>query len=178
MSEIVRQAERIARQAHSGQKRKWGTQPPFITHPQRIAEKVAGLPGMTEVDIAAAWLHDVIEDCGKQWEKEIEEKCGQEVLNLVWELTFPYHVEGGAKNMRREEKNKIRFAHLEQITNRAGRIKLVDRDDNLRDMKNAPKRLIGKYIPESERLVEIIGHTDKDMANEVRVAIEELKKLV
>src|SRR4051812_22501753 len=54
-------ADRIATEAHEGQLRKWCAVP-YVTHPRRVAALVAGLDGTNEVDVAAALLHDVVED--------------------------------------------------------------------------------------------------------------------
>lgn len=56
---LVACAERIARAAHAGQTDKAGR--PYIGHPQRVAAIVTARGG-TPAAIAAAWLHDVLED--------------------------------------------------------------------------------------------------------------------
>lgn len=53
-------AEDIARRAHAGQVDKAGLD--YITHPARVAAGVR-LHGGTNEAVAAAWLHDVLEDC-------------------------------------------------------------------------------------------------------------------
>lgn len=60
-AEIVNIAERIARAAHSGQFRRDG-RTPYITHPERVAVRAAERTGNDPVVVAAAWLHDVLED--------------------------------------------------------------------------------------------------------------------
>jgi (p)ppGpp synthase/HD superfamily hydrolase len=56
---LIHQAENVARHAHAGVYRRCGEA--YIEHPRRVAEDLAaaGLPA--EV-VAAAWLHDVVED--------------------------------------------------------------------------------------------------------------------
>lgn len=53
---IAKLAEQIAAAAHDGQVDKAGQ--PYIAHPARVAARVAG----DERAVAAAWLHDVVED--------------------------------------------------------------------------------------------------------------------
>jgi (p)ppGpp synthase/HD superfamily hydrolase len=53
-------AEDIARRAHAGQVDKAGLD--YITHPARVAAGVRLHGGKNEA-VAAAWLHDVLEDC-------------------------------------------------------------------------------------------------------------------
>jgi (p)ppGpp synthase/HD superfamily hydrolase len=55
-SEVIAAARAIASIAHRGQTDKSGE--PYIEHPRRIAERLTD-----PAEVAAAWLHDVIEDC-------------------------------------------------------------------------------------------------------------------
>lgn len=57
---FVEIAEAVARGAHAGQFDKSGAD--YITHPARVAERVRRQGGADEA-VAAAWLHDVLEDC-------------------------------------------------------------------------------------------------------------------
>lgn len=58
-------AARFARDAHKGQSRKY-TGRPYIVHPMNVAVLVKNHYTGPHYDeaIAAAWLHDVVEDCG------------------------------------------------------------------------------------------------------------------
>lgn len=173
---IVDNARKIAEKAHAGQLRKWGSQEPFFKHPERIANKVASLEGMKEADIAAAYLHDVLEDCGEHWAAVIEQDCGKETLELVRELTYP--TEGPEWQHRsRAEKNVIRMEHTRRMTDRAKRLKMCDRIDNLNTMQNAPFKLIQKYVVESNELLGVLGHVDEKLAKELKEAVEHLKKV-
>ncbi len=57
---VVEIAEAMAHSAHAGQFDKSGVE--YITHPARVAERVRRQGGADEA-VAAAWLHDVLEDC-------------------------------------------------------------------------------------------------------------------
>lgn len=60
--DLAHRAEAIARRAHAGQTDKSGLD--YIDHPRRVAERAALIAPadlLTE-SIAAAWLHDVVED--------------------------------------------------------------------------------------------------------------------
>lgn len=176
---IIENAKRIAERAHAHQRRKWGSQPPYIVHPARVAAKVATLSGATDEDVAAAWLHDVIEDVAiptntlEEYRQEIREACGEVVLQLVLELTNPTEGPEWAGRSRAEKRAKD-WEHLAQISDRAKRIKLCDRLDNISDMGHAPKRLILKYIPESKHLCGMCGYVDEGLARELTEAIERL----
>lgn len=181
---IIENAKNIATEAHKGVFRKWTkNNDPYIVHPARIANKLMTMPGTNEVDYAAAWLHDVIEDVAipnnlvDHYNNLIREQCGQDVLDLVWELTNP--TEGPEwKGKPREEKRKADWEHLILISNRAKRIKMVDRWDNVRDSSHAPKKWAAKYVPESYHLAKLCEIADPDMAKELVEAIDEFKKRI
>lgn len=63
MSEVDT-AHEFARNAHAKQFRKW-TGDPYIVHPEEVV-KILGWTNLVDVEYAlvAAYLHDVIEDCG------------------------------------------------------------------------------------------------------------------
>ncbi|WP_310564205.1 HD domain-containing protein [Hydrogenophaga sp.] len=71
----------LAARAHEGQVRK-GTPIPYITHPVAVAGLVAQYGGDEDQQIAAL-LHDVLEDGGPQFAKEIETEFGLRVLSIV-----------------------------------------------------------------------------------------------
>jgi guanosine-3',5'-bis(diphosphate) 3'-pyrophosphohydrolase len=59
--EIIRRAGIAAINAHEGQLRRTGE--PYVTHPIAVAGITADL-GLDEITIAAALLHDAVEDTG------------------------------------------------------------------------------------------------------------------
>lgn len=61
MTDVVALARQIATAAHRGQVDKAGA--PYIGHPARVAGHAAAAGGDERV-VAAAWLHDVVEDTG------------------------------------------------------------------------------------------------------------------
>lgn len=61
MTEQTELAASIATKAHKGQTR-WDKTIPYITHPQAVARALIQTGYRDEDYVAAAWLHDVIED--------------------------------------------------------------------------------------------------------------------
>lgn len=63
-ADLVGQAERTAEEAHRVQKDKVGE--PYIEHPRRVAQRTAVIApqALREYAVAAAWLHDTVEDTG------------------------------------------------------------------------------------------------------------------
>ena len=61
MTDLVKKALEFASNAHNGQTRKY-TGEPYIVHPIEVMELVREVIDDPEV-LAAALLHDVVEDC-------------------------------------------------------------------------------------------------------------------
>ena len=64
---MIKEAARFAAKAHEGAVRK-GSHLPYIVHPMEVAMVVSAMTDDVEV-IAAAYLHDVIEDANVTYEK-------------------------------------------------------------------------------------------------------------
>jgi (p)ppGpp synthase/HD superfamily hydrolase len=77
-------AEAIARRAHRGQLDKSGAD--YIAHPARVAARVYERGG-TDAAVAAAWLHDVIEDCDVTTPDLLAARITQEVVRAVDSVT-------------------------------------------------------------------------------------------
>ncbi|MCH7785947.1 MAG: bifunctional (p)ppGpp synthetase/guanosine-3',5'-bis(diphosphate) 3'-pyrophosphohydrolase, partial [Chloroflexi bacterium] len=143
--EIVSEAYRFAENAHSGQVRLSGE--PFIEHPLQTAIFLADLR-LDANALAAALLHDVVEDCGIRSE-ELEEKFGSEVAKLVdgvTKLTQTELMSEGPEQGSSLDANsdfaqaatlrKMLMAMAEDI--RVVLIKLADRLHNMRTLKALP----------------------------------------
>lgn len=77
---LTTMAAQFAACAHDGMLRK-GTNVPYITHPMEVAAIVAALTDDEEI-LAAALLHDVMEDCGVT-EQELSQRFGARVAQMV-----------------------------------------------------------------------------------------------
>ena len=118
-----------AENAHSNQKRASGE--PYFIHPCAVAKILMGL-GLDSATIAAALLHDVIEDT-EATEEDLKKEFGDEVLELVSGVTklekivFKSQEQEEAENFR-----KIFVAMAKDI--RVIIIKLADRLHNMRSL--------------------------------------------
>src|SRR3954469_7362875 len=83
---ITRRALEFAAERHTGQQRT-SDHAPFILHPLEVAHMLSGRGYPDEV-VAAAVLHDVIEDTGVSRE-ELEERFGSRVATLVSAVPEP-----------------------------------------------------------------------------------------
>tara|TARA_B100001939_G_C16804674_1_gene557249 strand:+ start:55 stop:588 length:534 start_codon:yes stop_codon:yes gene_type:complete len=82
---LVERARDFAIKAHKGQFRNTGKTIPLSTHLAEVAQLVTDHGGAEE-EIAAAWLHDVVEDTSVTKEQILEE-FGTEVYEIVSGLT-------------------------------------------------------------------------------------------
>ena len=82
---LIRKAFDVAVDAHSEQRRKSGEA--YIFHPIAVARIVASEIGLDANSIAAALLHDVVEDCHRYNIKDIEQLFGETVARIVNGLT-------------------------------------------------------------------------------------------
>ena len=89
---LAERARRYATKAHAAidQRRKY-TNDPYIVHPQAVMELVRSVPH-TEEMLAAAWLHDTVEDTPTTL-GDIESHFGPQVAELVRMLTNVSHAE-------------------------------------------------------------------------------------
>lgn len=183
-SDLVRKAIGIAEAAHEGQFRKFhcgpnavvSQSPKYIEHPLRVAQKILDL-NFDSIAIAAAVLHDVIEDCDRKWRGEIVNECGAAVFALVYELTNP------SKDLQcpRIVRKEVDRYHLAGVSITAVNIKLADRTDNLLEMTNAPKDFLKVYVGESENLLAtLLARADEPrdcLVFEYKMALTKAKEL-
>ena len=125
---VIEQAYRVAERAHEGQRRKSGD--PYITHPVAVATILAEL-GMTPVTLAAALLHDTVEDTDYSLD-QLEEDFGAEIAKLVDGVTKLDKVTYGDA-AQAETVRKMVVAMARDI--RVLVIKLADRLHNARTWK-------------------------------------------
>ena len=121
---MIKKAAEFAAKAHEGAVRK-GSNIPYIVHPYEAAVIVAGLTADPEV-IAAALLHDVIEDAGVTYEC-IREEFGERVANLV-------KSESEDKTRSWQERKQAPIDHMGHASRDEKIICLGDKLSNLRSM--------------------------------------------
>ncbi|MBQ7643329.1 MAG: bifunctional (p)ppGpp synthetase/guanosine-3',5'-bis(diphosphate) 3'-pyrophosphohydrolase, partial [Clostridia bacterium] len=127
--EVVTRAFYFAKSAHEGQKRASGEE--YFIHPVEVAKILLDL-GMDHFSVAAAFLHDVIEDTPVS-EGDIEKEFGEEVLELVRGVTKLDKIEFKSREEEQAENFKKIFVSMAKDI-RVIIIKLADRLHNMRSL--------------------------------------------
>ncbi|HEY5184115.1 MAG TPA: bifunctional (p)ppGpp synthetase/guanosine-3',5'-bis(diphosphate) 3'-pyrophosphohydrolase [Actinomycetes bacterium] len=127
----VERAYAVAEYRHRGQRRKSGE--PYITHPLAVAQVLAEL-GMTGPTLAAALLHDTVEDTDYALDA-LRRDFGDEIASLVDGVTKLDKVKYGQAS-EAETVRKMVVAMARDI--RVLVIKLADRLHNMRTMRFLP----------------------------------------
>ena len=155
MSTLVYNAALFASAAHAavGQVRKY-TGEAYIVHPQEVAKLVCTVTN-DESMIAAAWLHDVVEDT-EIGLGMIRVTFGGRVAILVDELTDRSVPEDGNRAIRKAI-DRCRLAH---VSNDAKTIKLGDLISNTRDITSADSKFASTYMVEKVQLLEALRGGD------------------
>ena len=154
---IVDKAFNVARDKHNGQKRSSGE--PYIIHPVAVAKIVVDY-GMDYQSVAAAMLHDTVEDTDLTLD-DVKKEFGAEIAALVDGLTKLGKVPLDIKDKEEQQAENVRkmlLAMSEDI--RVIIIKLADRLHNIRTLNFvAPQKRRDKaletleiYAPIAHRL--------------------------
>lgn len=127
---------------------------PYITHPAAVVEIVRSVTN-DPVMLAAAWMHDVLEDTPCT-HIDMEAEFGAEVTDLVIELTNVATRKDGNRATRRA----IDRAHIAQASPRAKTIKCADVIHNLSTILDAPRDFAIMYVREKMLLLEVLKEAD------------------
>jgi guanosine-3',5'-bis(diphosphate) 3'-pyrophosphohydrolase len=143
--DLVERAYQKAKLLHTGQKRRSGED--YITHPLAVAQILADL-GMSSETLAAALLHDTVEDTGYSI-TQLQQEFGPEVAHLVDGVTKLDNVKYGESSAA-ETVRKMVVAMAKDI--RVLLIKLTDRLHNMQTIKYMPQE---KQLKKAKETLEI-----------------------
>src|SRR4051794_19507800 len=133
-TELIERAYRVAWRAHAEQVRRSGE--PYISHPVGVAMILADL-GLDDVTIAAALLHDAVEDTATTTE-DIERDFGKDVAAIVDGVTKLDRLQFDSKEAQQAATmRKMLVAMAKDI--RVLLIKLADRLHNMRTIASLPE---------------------------------------
>ena len=123
MSDIVSRAAALARAAHAGHNRKGAAREPYVVHLEEVAAFVARHGG-DETAVAAAWLHDTVEDCDAVGPADILRAFGPEIAAVVAELTDD-------KSLPKARRKALQVENAPKKSARAALVKLGDKTSNV-----------------------------------------------
>lgn len=176
---IVDYADLYAERAHRGQLRKY-TGEPFIEHPRRVAKMILETGGILTPhlfhpsEVAAALLHDVIEDCGVS-PVQLERDFGTGVCGVVMDLTNP--PKDVYPNLSRRERKALDRERLGAATWVVQSIKCADRIDNLTDsMCFADPGFLRLYLEESRLLHGVLTRAVDSLRDRLITTIQRLEQ--
>ena len=187
---LIRKAFDIAVEAHAPQRRKSGEA--YIFHPIAVAKIVAKQIGLDATAIAAALLHDVVEDT-KYTLSDIEQLFGETIARIVDGLTKIAHLKKDADISQQAENFRKMLLTLNDDI-RVIIIKIADRLHNMQTMDSMPdykqvkiaSETLYIYAPIAHRLglynikteLEDLGlkYTEPEVFNDIQKSIVESKE--
>lgn len=166
-AKLIKRAFTMAMEAHKNMRRKSGE--PYIFHPLSVAEICAEEIGLGTTSIAAALLHDVVEDTDIQL-VDIERIFGKKIAHIVDGLTkirgvFELGTSAQAENFR-----KMLFTLSEDV--RVILIKLADRLHNMRTLESMPRNKQLRVASETIYLYAPLAH--RLGLNAIKTELEDL----
>lgn len=128
---LIRKAFDLAVDAHKDQRRKTGE--PYIFHPIEVAKIVADEIGLGATSIAAALMHDVVEDTDYTLE-DIKEIFGEKIARIIDGLTKISVLNKQDVSIQSENYKKLLLTLSEDV--RVILIKIADRLHNMRTLES------------------------------------------
>src|SRR6476646_3530619 len=144
---LLEHAFAFAAQAHEGQQRRSGE--PFIEHPFAVARILAELH-LDEETLAAALLHDVVEDTGVETD-QLKSEFGEEIAKLVDGVTKLTRIQFQSREHAEAENYRKMIVAMAQDP-RVILIKLADRLHNMRTIEYLGKQ---KQIQKAKEALEV-----------------------
>lgn len=153
MSSLIERVEEFAIMAHEGQMRKY-TGEPYHVHVFEVRDILKGVGAREEV-LAAALLHDVIEDTEFDQE-DISVRFGKEIADLVMMVTDVSRPEDGNRRVRKAMDRD----HLSQASSEGKTIKLADLISNSASITEHDPGFAKVYMREKKELLAVLqeGH--------------------
>ncbi|QOX80819.1 HD domain-containing protein (plasmid) [Trichlorobacter lovleyi] len=146
-------AKEYAEKAHKGQVRKY-TGEPYISHPEAVVRLLLSTD-YTDAILAAAWLHDVVEDTHITFE-QIYADFGASVALLVENVTNKSKPQDGNRKVRKD----IDLAHLKKAYPAAQNIKLADIIDNTKNIVLHDPSFAATYLKEKNDQLAVLQGGD------------------
>ena len=167
--DLIRRSFKYASEKHEGQFRKSGQ--PYIIHAIEVAYLVCSLQG-GPTTIAAAFLHDTIEDCGVT-QQDIVNEFNEEVADIVFSLTKIKAL----SHQRRHDKDFVAEGHRKIFLGMAKdiRVIIIKLCDRLHNMRTLDFQTPEKKIKISKETLEVYAPiADRLGLNEIKGELQDL----
>ena len=126
---LIEKAKAFAVAAHAGQFRKGAAREPYSVHLAEVAALTEEFGGSHD-SIAAAWLHDTVEDCAVLPET-IAAEFGAQVALMVAQLTDD-------KTLEKAERKRMQVVNAPGKVPGAALVKLCDKISNVGALASSP----------------------------------------
>jgi (p)ppGpp synthase/HD superfamily hydrolase len=152
---LIQKAREFAKKQHGNKKRKCNEDKFYYMHPYAVARQLQKFGHYKDKKniIAAAYLHDVIEETGIGY-KELKTLFNVQVADLVKELT------SDAAKYKDANENKGYLAKGKYLTNKLNNmsenarvIKLADREDNVSSLSECSPSFATRYAKETQYIL-------------------------
>jgi (p)ppGpp synthase/HD superfamily hydrolase len=161
---ILQQVQEFACQAHGDQRRKYADEP-YIQHPIRVMDRCRAVSDRLPM-LAAALLHDVLEDTGVTKEQladflsaTMPEPDARDTFDLVVELTDVYTKSDFPQWNRRVRKDREKL-RLATICEDAQTVKYADILDNAKDIAGAGTEFAARLLHEYQAVLTLLDKGD------------------
>jgi (p)ppGpp synthase/HD superfamily hydrolase len=167
MTSLIEKARDFAHAAHDavGQERAY-TGEPYWRHVDAVAELVASVTD-DEITIAAAYLHDTVEDTPTTFD-DIAEHFGSDVATVVVYLTDI----STPKDGNRATRKAIDRAHNARGDSRVHTVKLADLIDNAESIAERDPHFAAVYMEEKRLLLDVLGDGHPELLARARAIID------
>ena len=157
-SRLVCKARAFAESAHASinHRRKY-TGEPYIMHPFEVAKIVSTIPHSDEM-LAAAWLHDTVEDTNVT-SLDIHKEFGPIVGRYVWQLTDVSTPSYGNRSIRKA----IDRRHTKGAEANVKSIKLADLISNTKSITEHDLGFAKVYLTEKRLLLPYLIEGDRSL---------------
>lgn len=162
--------------AHKGQVRKY-TNEPYITHPLAVAEILRTVGYIVDEEVlAAAVLHDTIEDCDVTW-RQIEIITNTRVAELVMQCTdasINVRLPDGKwpKEWNRKKRKELDRMHMSHSDYAGASIKLADFIHNTKSIAEHDKGFAKIYMVEKMACLEVLKHGNELLWNMAHAQVQ------
>jgi len=151
--DLIRRAFRLSHWAHRNDSRASGE--PYIMHPLAVAQIFVEQIGLDDIGVAAALLHDVVEDTNISLEF-LEDSFGPVLSNIIDGLT---KISGAFQSRDVGQAENVRKLMLSMATDiRVIFVKFADRLHNMRTIGSLPKNKQLKIAAETLELFAPLAH--------------------